>query len=149
MGTSVSLALIAHDKGSPNIVYQQLLWRALSAELDTESYRSYGEGRFLPRAFMQYGWDHYAPDPETRKNRYAAPLQTTTETAARPAADPHPDRRERRVARRGRGVCAQARRCRRICDQRALQRRGEDRLGREAGVLPHVQEGVTCASFSR
>ena len=28
---------------------------------------------------MQYGWDHYAPDPETRKNRYAAPLQTTTE----------------------------------------------------------------------
>jgi len=45
----------------PNIVYQQLLWPALSAELDTESYRSYGEGRFLPRAFMQYGWDHYAP----------------------------------------------------------------------------------------
>lgn len=59
--------------------YQQLLWPALSAELDTESYRSYGEGRFLPRAFMQYGWDHHAPDPETRKNRYAAPLQTTTE----------------------------------------------------------------------
>jgi hypothetical protein len=24
-----------------------------SAELDTESYRAYGDGRFLPRAFMQ------------------------------------------------------------------------------------------------
>jgi len=28
---------------------------------------------------MQYGWDHYAPDPETRKHGYAAPLPATTE----------------------------------------------------------------------
>jgi hypothetical protein len=35
-GTSVSLALMAHDKGSPNIVYQQMLWPAISAELDTD-----------------------------------------------------------------------------------------------------------------
>jgi acetyl esterase/lipase len=76
---AAAVTLMAHDRGSPNIVYQQLLWPALSAELDTESYRAYGEGRFLPRAFMQYGWDHYAPDPETRKHRYAAPLLATTE----------------------------------------------------------------------
>jgi acetyl esterase len=54
---------------------RELLWPAL----DTGSYRAYGEGRFLPRAFMEYGWDHYAPDPETRKNSYAAPLQATIE----------------------------------------------------------------------
>jgi acetyl esterase len=76
---AAAVTLMAHDKGGPNIVYQQLLWPALSAELDTESYRAYGDGRFLPRAFMQYGWDHYAPDPETRQHRYAAPLQATTE----------------------------------------------------------------------
>jgi acetyl esterase/lipase len=76
---AAAVTLMAHDRGSPNIVYQQLLWPALSAELDTESYRAYGEGRFLPRAFMQYGWDHYAPDRETRKHRYAAPLLATTE----------------------------------------------------------------------
>ena len=70
---------MARDEGEPNIVYQQLLWPALSADLNTESYRAYGEGRFLPKAFMQYGWDHYAPDPETRKHRYATPLQATTE----------------------------------------------------------------------
>ena len=28
---------------------------------------------------MEYGWDHYAPDAETREHRYAAPLKATTE----------------------------------------------------------------------
>jgi acetyl esterase len=76
---AAAVTLMAHDRGAPNIVYQQLLWPALSADLDTPSYRAYGEGRFLPKAFMQYGWDHYAPDPETREQRYAAPLKATTE----------------------------------------------------------------------
>jgi acetyl esterase/lipase len=76
---AAAVTLMAHDRGAPNIVYQQLLWPALSADLDTESYRAYGEGRFLPKAFMQYGWDHYAPDAGTREQRYAAPLKATTE----------------------------------------------------------------------
>jgi acetyl esterase len=76
---AAAVTLMAHDNGSPNIVYQQLLWPAVSAELDTDSYREYGEGRFLPQAFMKYGWDHYAPDSETRKDRYAAPIQATTD----------------------------------------------------------------------
>jgi acetyl esterase len=76
---AAAVTLMAHDRGEPNIVYQQLLWPALSADLDTDSYRLYGEGRFLPKAFMQYGWDHYAPDPETRMHRYASPLRATTE----------------------------------------------------------------------
>ena len=76
---AAAVTLMAHDRGAPNIVYQQLLWPALSADLDTESYRAYGEGRFLPKAFMQYGWDHYAPDADTREERYAAPLKATTE----------------------------------------------------------------------
>jgi acetyl esterase len=76
---AAAVTLMAQDRANPNIIYQQLLWPALSAELDTESYRAYGEGRFLPKAFMQYGWDHYAPDPDTHQNRYAAPLQATSE----------------------------------------------------------------------
>jgi acetyl esterase/lipase len=74
---AAAVTLMAHDRGDVNIVYQQLLWPALSADLDTESYRAYGEGRFLPRAFMEYGWNHYAPDAETREHRYAAPLKAT------------------------------------------------------------------------
>jgi len=76
---AAAVTLMAHDRGAPNIVYQQLLWPALSADLDTPSYRAYGEGRFLPKAFMAYGWDHYAPDAETREQRYAAPLKATTD----------------------------------------------------------------------
>jgi acetyl esterase len=74
---AAAVTLMVHDRGGANIAFQQLLWPALDSDLDTGSYRAYGEGRFLPRAFMQYGWDHYAPDAETRKHRYAAPLQAT------------------------------------------------------------------------
>jgi acetyl esterase/lipase len=74
---AAAVTLMAHDRRAPNIVYQQLLWPALSADLDTESYRAFGEGRFLPRAFMQYGWDHYLADAETGKQRYASPLRAT------------------------------------------------------------------------
>jgi acetyl esterase len=76
---AAAVTLMAHDRGAPNIVYQQLLWPALSADLDTESYRAYAEGRFLPRAFMEYGWKHYAPDPDTREQPYASPLRATIE----------------------------------------------------------------------
>lgn len=76
---AAAVTLMAHDKGGANIVFQELLWPALDTNLDTGSYRAYGEGRFLPRAFMEYGWDHYAPDAETRKHRYAAPLEATIE----------------------------------------------------------------------
>jgi acetyl esterase len=76
---AAAVTLMAHDKGGANIVFQELLWPALDTKLDTGSYRAYGEGRFLPRAFMEYGWDHYAPDAGTRKHRYAAPLEATIE----------------------------------------------------------------------
>jgi acetyl esterase len=76
---AAAVTLMAHDRGAPHIVYQQLLWPALSAALDTESYRRYGEGRFLPRAFMAYGWDHYAPDEDMRRHRYASPAEATPE----------------------------------------------------------------------
>jgi acetyl esterase/lipase len=51
---------------------------------------------------MQYGWDHYAPDADTREQRYAAPRKAHHRTAPRPASDPDPDRGERRAARRRR-----------------------------------------------
>jgi acetyl esterase len=76
---AAAVTLMVHDKGGADIVFQELLWPALDTDLDTGSYRTYGEGRFLPRAFMEYGWDHYAPDPRTRAHRYAAPLRATVE----------------------------------------------------------------------
>ena len=69
---------MAHDKGGVDIAFQLLLWPALNTDLETGSYRAYGEGRFLPRAFMEYGWDHYAPTP------------TPAGTATSPRCEPRP-----------------------------------------------------------
>jgi acetyl esterase len=74
---AAALTLMAHDEGAVNVVYQQLLWPALDIDQNTGSYRAYGEGRFLPGAFMRYGWDHYVPDADLRHHRYVAPLHAT------------------------------------------------------------------------
>jgi acetyl esterase len=74
---SAALTLMAKDRGGPNIRLQVLLIPATDANFDTDSYRSFDTGRFLARAFMQFGWKIYAPDEKTRKNPYAAPLQAS------------------------------------------------------------------------
>jgi acetyl esterase len=73
------LAMMAKDRRGPKINFQLLFWPATDANFETESYRAFETGRFLPRAFMQFGRDIYAPDAKTRKERYAAPLQATVE----------------------------------------------------------------------
>ena len=76
---STVVAMMAKDRGGPKISYQVLFIPATDANFETESYRNFGTGRFLARAFMQFGWDLYAPDAKIRKERYAAPLQATVE----------------------------------------------------------------------
>ncbi|HTM95797.1 MAG TPA: alpha/beta hydrolase [Croceibacterium sp.] len=74
---SAALAMMAKDRGGPEISFQLLFWPATDTNFETESYREFATGRFLARDFMRFGWDIYAPDPETRKERYAAPLQAS------------------------------------------------------------------------
>jgi acetyl esterase/lipase len=76
---SAALTLYARDHDGPEIKVQLLLYPATDAQLDTNSYREFAEGRFLPHAFMKFGWDIYAPDDATRHNPYAAPLQARTD----------------------------------------------------------------------
>jgi acetyl esterase len=74
---SAALTLMAKDRKGPKIRYQVLLIPATDASVDTASYREYGTGRFLARAFMKYGWDLYAPDAKTRDNPYVSPLRAS------------------------------------------------------------------------
>jgi acetyl esterase len=74
---SAALTLMAKDRGGPNIRLQVLLIPATDTNFDTDSYRSFDTGRFLARAFMQFGWEIYAPDEKTRKNPYAVPLRAS------------------------------------------------------------------------
>jgi acetyl esterase/lipase len=76
---TAALTLMAKDRNGPHIAYQVLLIPATDASVDTDSYHEFSTGRFLPRAFMKYGWDRYAPDEKTRNNPYVSPLRASDE----------------------------------------------------------------------
>jgi len=76
---SAALTLMAKDRHGPQIRYQVLLIPATDASVDTASYHEFATGRFLPRAFMKYGWDLYAPGEKLRNNPYVSPLRASNE----------------------------------------------------------------------
>lgn len=76
---AAAIALMAKDKKGPEIKLEVLFYPAVGANFETESYKAYANDRFLTRDFMKYGWDLYAPDAQTRKDRYAVPLEATVE----------------------------------------------------------------------
>jgi acetyl esterase len=71
--------LMAKEKGNPNIKLQIMMWPIVDANFDTESYKQFGEKRFLTTPLMKWMYDLYITDPEQRKEIYASPLQATVE----------------------------------------------------------------------
>ncbi|HEU4996332.1 MAG TPA: alpha/beta hydrolase [Gemmatimonadaceae bacterium] len=76
---AAAMTLMSKDRNGPRISYQVLMIPATDASVDSDSYHEFATGRFLPRAFMKYGWDLYAPDESTRDNPYVSPLRATRE----------------------------------------------------------------------
>ncbi len=76
---TAALTLMAKDRNGPKISYQVLFIPATDASVDTESYKEFGTGHFLARAFMKYGWDLYAPNEKTRNLPYVSPLRASLE----------------------------------------------------------------------
>src|SRR5215813_12032297 len=116
------VALMAKDRGRPNIRCQLLLWPATNAAFDTASYDEFAEGYFLTRNMMKWFWYSYPTDPRERQDVYASPLQAAPELLRGPAAGDRPGGRDGCLARRRRGVCAPAGPGRRGRDGHALQR---------------------------
>ena len=73
------VALMAKDKGGPDLRLQVLMWPVTDANFETQSYRQFAEGRFLTRSMMQWFWDNYTSDPNERAEIYASPLRGMTE----------------------------------------------------------------------
>ncbi|MGC3968016.1 MAG: alpha/beta hydrolase [Pirellulales bacterium] len=73
------VALMAKDRGGPDIRFQALLWPVTDAYFDTESYLEFAEGRFLTRNMMKWFWDNYTTDAGERGEIYASPLRAMTE----------------------------------------------------------------------
>ena len=73
------VAIMAKEKGGPDIKLQILFWPVTDATFDKESWEQFGEDRFLTSSVMKWMWDQYTTDEEARKSRYASPLQATVE----------------------------------------------------------------------
>ena len=73
------VALMAKDRGDPDICFQALMWPVTDANFETQSYHEFDEGRFLTRNMMKWFWDSYTTDPIERTKIYASPLRAMTE----------------------------------------------------------------------
>jgi acetyl esterase/lipase len=73
------IALMAKEKKGPAIKLQVMLWPLTDADVNRDSYKELGEGRFLTRNMMIWFWDNYLPDKNKRKEIYASPLQASLE----------------------------------------------------------------------
>lgn len=73
------VALMAKDKGGPQLKLQVLISPVTDASFETASYTTLADGYFLTRDLMIRGWDLYTKDPAQRKEIYASPLQATAE----------------------------------------------------------------------
>lgn len=71
--------LKAKENGGPKISLQILLWPIVAADYETESYKKFGEQRFLTTPLMKWMYDMYIKDPEQRNVAYASPLLATKE----------------------------------------------------------------------
>ena len=73
------VALMAKDRGGPEIRFQALMWPVTDAYFETQSYHEFGEGRFLTRNMMRWFWDNYTTDAGERGEIYASPLRAMIE----------------------------------------------------------------------
>jgi acetyl esterase/lipase len=73
------MTLMAKELGGPEIKYQIMMWPIVDANFETESYKQFGEKRFLSSSLMKWMYDMYIPEPEKRKDVHASPLQATVE----------------------------------------------------------------------
>jgi acetyl esterase len=76
---TAALALMAKERGGPQIAAQVLFYPVTDAGLDTGSYRRYADGPWLTREAMRWFWDSYLPDQDRRSEITASPLRASLE----------------------------------------------------------------------
>jgi acetyl esterase len=70
---SAVVAQKARDAGGPRLASQVLIYPVTDADLDTDCYTDPANQLLLTRDSMVWFWDHYAPDPASRRNPDASP----------------------------------------------------------------------------
>ena len=76
---SIVTSLKAKEENIPLIKAQVLLWPVADATFDWESYKLYGEQRFLTTPLMKWMFDQYTTDKSEREEIYLSPLNASLE----------------------------------------------------------------------
>ena len=76
---TAATVLKAKEKGGPEIKLHIMMWPVTDANFERESFKQFGEKRFLTAPLMKWMWDLYTTDPEERKEIYASPLLASVE----------------------------------------------------------------------
>ncbi|MBS7232603.1 alpha/beta hydrolase [Flavobacterium psychroterrae] len=70
-------ALKAKENNGPKIKGLIMMWPIVDSKFDTDSYKRFGQDRFLTVPVMKWMYDFYIPDPAKRNVIYASPLQAS------------------------------------------------------------------------
>lgn len=82
---AAAAALMARDRGGPDIGCQVLIYPITDCNFDTTSYVDFADDYFLTRQAMIWFWDQYCPDEADRKHPYVSPLRAETLSNLPPA----------------------------------------------------------------
>ena len=72
------VALMARDRGGPNLAFQLLIYPATDAALDTPSQEQFkDDGYILSKQDMIWFWGHYLNNDDEKKKPYASPAEAS------------------------------------------------------------------------
>ena len=75
-GTQATVAaMMARDRGKPDLALQVLIYPITDYNFNTGSYRNNGEGYMLSRDMMKWFWGHYLEDELMADEPYVSPLR--------------------------------------------------------------------------
>ncbi len=73
------IAMMAKERGGPELVAQALFYPVTDASMSTPSYAEFAEGPWLTAKGMAWFWDQYLPDVASRADVHASPLNASVE----------------------------------------------------------------------
>ncbi len=79
---TAALTILAKQRGDVTFVHQSMYYPVTDAGQDTDSYREFADGPYLPAKSMAWFWDAYLPEVEKRSEITASPLRATLDDLA-------------------------------------------------------------------
>ncbi|MBV8577035.1 MAG: alpha/beta hydrolase fold domain-containing protein [Acetobacteraceae bacterium] len=76
-GNMAAVTLMAKQRHGSKIAHQVLFYPVTDTDFETPSYTEFADGPWLTKRAMQWFWNAYLPDPASRKQPTATPLNAS------------------------------------------------------------------------